>query len=255
VSEPLVVLPGMGCSTRLWGELAGRLEGVPVVHGRLDRPTVDGCVDDLLARLPPRFALAGLSLGGIVAMALVRRAPERVSRLCLASTNARAPTAEQYAAWAAQRARLSAGASARDLQLDLLPALLHRRTSELDAQVLAMAEDVGEQHFDAQLAAQATRIDERPTLRRVRVPTLVVAAAQDRLCPLPRHEEIAALIPDARLLVLHGVGHLSPLEDPLGVASALRRWLHRRWADAELPAKDRTPVVNAAPGPRPEVGD
>ena len=227
MSEALVLLPGMGCSTRLWGDLAGRLDGVPVVHGRLDRPTIDGCVENLLTQLPPRFALAGLSLGGIVAMALVRLAPERVSRLLLASTNARVPTTEQYAAWAMQRARLAAGASARELQLDLLPALLHRRTCRLDTQVLAMAEDVGEQDFDAQLAAQATRVDERPTLRHIRVPTQVVAAAQDRLCPLPRHEEIAALVPDARLVVLRGVGHLSPLEDPLGVASALRRWLDR----------------------------
>ncbi|HYH29825.1 MAG TPA: alpha/beta fold hydrolase, partial [Pseudonocardia sp.] len=85
---PLVVLPGMGCSPRLW---SAALPGGPVVHGSLDRPSIDGCVDALLDALPPKFALAGLSLGGIVAMALTRRAPERVERLALLATNARGP--------------------------------------------------------------------------------------------------------------------------------------------------------------------
>lgn len=224
-AEPLVLLPGMGCSSRLWaGAVPGPATHRPVVHGSLDRPTVDACVDALLARLPPRFALAGLSLGGIVAMALVRRAPERVSRLCLASTNARGPTPEQRRAWAAERARIAAGARARDVAADLLPVLLHRRSPALDAQVLAMADDLGERTLDAQLAAQATRVDERPALARVAVPTLVLAAAHDRLCPPERHEEIAALVPGARLVVLDGVGHLSPLEAPAAVAAALERW-------------------------------
>jgi pimeloyl-ACP methyl ester carboxylesterase len=221
VTDPLVLLPGMGCSPRLW---AAAVPGA-AVPGRLDQPTVDGCVDRLLAQLPPRFALAGLSLGGIVAMALVRRAPQRVSRLCLASTNARGPTPQQRAAWAGQRARLAAGARARELQADLLPALLHRRGRELDERVLAMADELGEWVLDAQLAAQDTRVDERPGLTRVRVPTLVLAAARDRLCPPARHEEIAELVPGARLVVLDDVGHLSPLEDPDAVAAALHGWM------------------------------
>lgn len=216
----LVVLPGMGCSPRMW---AGALPDVPVVHATLDRPSIDGCVDALLDSLPPRFALAGLSLGGIVAMALVRRAPERVTRLALLATNARGPTPAQYEAWATARSALAAGRRARDLQRDLLPVLLHDRTH--DETALAMADDVGAAAFDRQLAAQATRIDERPGLADVRVPTLVLAGAQDRLCPQDRHEEIAALVPGARLEVLAGVGHLSPLEAPARVAVALRSWL------------------------------
>jgi pimeloyl-ACP methyl ester carboxylesterase len=197
--------------------------GVPVVHGALDRPSIDGCVDALLDALPPRFALAGLSLGGIVAMALVRRAPERVTHLALLATNARAPVPAQYEGWAAARAALAAGRTARDLQRDLLPVLLHDHAH--DGTVLAMADDVGDEVLDRQLAAQSTRIDERPALARVRVPTLVLAGAQDRLCPVDRHEEIAALVPGARLEVLGGVGHLQPLEAPDRVAAALAAWL------------------------------
>lgn len=217
-TDPLVLLPGMNCSPRLWPDL-------PALHGRLDHPTVDGCVDALLAELPERFALAGLSLGGIVAMALVRRAPSRVARLCLVSTNARAPTPEQRGAWTAQRAALAAGATARDLQRDLLPVLLHARTPAHDERALAMADDVGEESLDRQLAMQATRVDERPGLAAVRVPTLVVAAEHDRLCPVARHEEIHALVPGSRLVVLPGVGHLAPVEDPAGVGGVLAEWL------------------------------
>lgn len=227
MTGPLVLLGGMGCSPRLWAGVRDRLGPVPVpgpvLDATPDRPTIDGCVDALLDALPPRFALAGLSLGGIVAMALVRRAPERVARLALLSTNARPPLPAQRAAWAAQRAALAAGgATARDLQAELLPVLLHD-PSCADA-ALAMADDVGTQVLDHQLAAQATRVDERPALARVAVPTLVLAAREDRLCPLDRHEEIAALVPGARLEVLDGVGHLSPLEAPDRVAAALERW-------------------------------
>jgi pimeloyl-ACP methyl ester carboxylesterase len=218
----------MNCSAALWDAvLLGLPAGVDVRQGRIDRSTIDGCVDDLLERLPPRFALAGLSLGGIVAIALIRRAPERVTRLCLVSTNARGPTAAQRASWEDHRRRLAAGTTARQLQRELLPVLLssEHRTAGLDEVVCAMADDIGEQTLDAQLAAQASRIDERPALDRITVPTLVIAAAGDRLCPVDRHREITSAIPGAKLVVLPGVGHLSPLEAPGQVAAAMTWWL------------------------------
>lgn len=218
MNAPVVLLPGMNCNAGLWPPLSGA-----TVHGRIDAPTLDGCVEELLGRLPPRFALVGLSLGGIVAMAVTRRAPERVTRLALLSTNPRAPTAAQRAAWAAQRAALAGGASARDLARRLLPVLLHDRAGA--ERVLAMADDVGTAALDRQLAMQATRVDERPGLRAVGVPTLVVAAAHDRLCPVERHAEIAALVPGAELVVLDGVGHLSPIEAPARVGAVLADWL------------------------------
>jgi pimeloyl-ACP methyl ester carboxylesterase len=213
---PLVLLPGSGCSADLWSDL--RLRG-EVVHGRLDRPTLDGCVEHLLATLPPRFALAGLSLGGIVAMALTRRAPERVAALCLMATNARPPTDAQRAAWAAQRDALAGGASARSLQEALLPVLTARRAA--DERVLAMADAVGEREWDAQLQLQASRVDERPGLRDVRVPTLVIAGERDGICPVANHVEIAATVPGAALHVVPGAGHLLPLDAPAAVRALL----------------------------------
>ena len=219
--EPVVLLAGMNCSARLWPPLRGRT----TLHEELQERRLYGCVDALLARLPERFALVGLSLGGIVAMALARTAPHRLTRLALLSTNARPPTTEQRAAWTAQRAALAGGASSRDLQRELLPLLVHERTPTLDEQVLAMADDLGGGVLDRQLSLQGTRIDERPGLRAIPVPTLVLAAAQDRLCPIERHAEIASLVPGAELVVLDGVGHLSPLEAPARVAGVLGDWL------------------------------
>jgi pimeloyl-ACP methyl ester carboxylesterase len=109
----------------------------------------------------------------------------------------------------------------------LLPVLVHpkRRTAELVAEVLAMADEIGEEVLDRQLGAQVTRVDERTALARVAVPTLIIAAAQDALCPVWKHEEMHRLVPGSTLVVLDGVGHLSPLEAPGPVASRMTEWL------------------------------
>jgi pimeloyl-ACP methyl ester carboxylesterase len=229
-----VLLPGMNCSARLWAGLLPTFapqstSGVgfapEVLTPRLVEPTLAAQVERLLDELPPRFDLVGLSLGAIVAMALVRTAPGRVSGLTLLSTNPHPPSDAQLAGWRRERDRLAAGTSAREIQHDLLPLLLTAealdRRPDVVATTLAMADDVGEAALDAQLALQATRVDERPALRDVRCPTLVVAAHGDRLCPLDRHTEIASLIPGARLRVLERAGHLSPLEQPVAVGELI----------------------------------
>lgn len=231
--DPVVFLPGMGCSAALWEQVVPRLTPAVgssgVEYGDLGRDSLEGEVAALLETLPDRFALVGLSLGGIVAMALVRSAPHRISRLCLMSTNPHAPTHAQRTTWAAQRRALADGRSARDLQRELLPVLLSaaHRTDALERHVLEMADAVGEANLDRQLSAQQTRIDERPWLPAVDVPTLVLAARDDALCPVSRHEELHALIPDSELRVVQNSGHLSPLEAPGQVAEALSEWLAR----------------------------
>ncbi|GAA1429272.1 alpha/beta hydrolase [Microlunatus lacustris] len=224
-AEPLVLLPGMGCTAALWSGLD--LPVAPLTP-LLERPSLDAEVDRLLELLPERFALAGLSLGAIVAMALVRRAPARVTRLAVLSTNPYAPTPAQRAVWAEQRAQLVAG-SARTLQGSLLPLLLSPpvldRRADVVAATLTMAEELGTEAYDRQLRLQATRVDERPGLVLVRCPTLVLAARDDRLCGLDRHTEIARLVPGVTLRVVENSGHLSPLEQPAVVSDHLRHWL------------------------------
>ena len=243
---PLVLLPGLNCSAALWS----CLEVGPALTPILTEPSLDGQVDRLLDELPARFALAGLSLGGIVAMALVRRAPERVSRLCLMATTSRPPTSQQYAMWARQRTALAAGTTARDLQRELKAALLspHARATSphLVEVALAMADDVGTATLDAQLALQATRVDERPGLTRVGCPTLIISGRDDALCRPERHAEMHALIAGSELAELEHCGHLSPLEQPAAVESLLHRW-----REAELSEPDRRVASVGPSGARP----
>lgn len=232
MSEPLVLLPGMNCSAALWSllDLSRNLDLSidEAITPSLLEPTMKGQVGRLLNELPGRFALAGLSLGGIVAMALVRTAPERVTRLCLMSTTARPPTSRQYALWTRQRAALAGGMTARDLQRDLktslLSSALRADCPEVVGLTLRMAEEVGSAALDAQLALQATRVDERPDLRKVSCPTAVIAAQDDALCSVQRHEEIHDRVQGSELVVIERCGHLSPLERPAVVAATLVEW-------------------------------
>lgn len=222
----------MLCSEALFSGLSAALAGmVRPVQVPLTTPSIEEMVDEVLAVPYETFALAGLSLGGIVALAVARRAPERVQGLALLSTSARPPRADQLAAWGQSLARLESGASARDEQRRLLPVLLRPELLDRDPAlvelVLSMADEVGEDVLAAQLRAQATRIDARPALEGLSGPTLVVAAAQDALCPVSYHEEIVAVIPRARLAVVQNCGHLSALERPDAVAALIQEWMSR----------------------------
>ena len=209
----------MNCSAALWSKLD--LSGWPsVITPELTESTLDSQVARLLDELPTRFTLAGLSLGGIVAMALTRTAPGRVASLVLLSTNPYAPTAQQRQSWRTSQNALQAGRTARDLQADWLPVLLSepaRRQPDLVEFALAMADEVGEVSLDAQLALQSTRIDERPALRGVGCPTTIIAARQDALCSVAKHTELNELISGSSLMIIESCGHLSPLERPAEV--------------------------------------
>jgi pimeloyl-ACP methyl ester carboxylesterase len=222
----VVLLPGMNCSAELWSRLDW--DGwPPLITAKLTEATLDGQVNRLLDELPRRYAIVGLSLGGIVAMALTRTAPERISSLILLSTNPYPPTRTQRNEWRAWRDALNAGRTARELQLEWLPQLLSepaRGRSGLAALTLDMAEQVGEVHLDAQLAMQETRIDERRSLSYIRCPTLIVSARQDALCSVTKHVEMNHLIGRSMLAILENCGHLSPLEQPGQVTDQLARW-------------------------------
>lgn len=220
---PLVLLPGMNCTSDLWTGCGLDDALTP----ELDEQSIDAQVDRLLAELPRRFVLGGLSLGAIVSMALVARAPERVERMCLISTNAKAPTPEQQSSWRAWVDRLDAGESARSLQTDILPALLSPAATkdrpDLVERTLAMADATGTARLRSQLRMQSTRVDLRRALRDVTVPTLLVSGAQDAICPPQFHAEIAADLARARVLTIDG-GHLLSLEQPNLFGSLVRAW-------------------------------
>ena len=218
----LVLLPGMNCSADLWTG-CGLDARTPV----LSEPTMDRQLAALLAQLPEKFVLGGLSLGAIVAMAMAVSAPERIEGLLLVSTNAKAPTDAQRRGWRDWLGRLDSGESARELQQGILPQLLSPDAAArpgVAERVLAMGDSIGEATLAAQLALQDTREDLRTALRAVRVPTLVVSGGQDPICPSSFHSEIAGIVPSAELVTLDA-GHLLPMERPAGFGRVVRRWL------------------------------
>lgn len=231
VVEPLVLLPGMMCDARLFGpqiKVLGRDRAIHLPPIGL-HDTIERIATDILNAAPKRFALAGLSLGGIIAMEVIRQAPRRVSRLALMDTNSAAETPQVAAAREPQIARVMAGLLPEVMREEMKPTYLApgpRRQEVLDL-VLDMAMEQGEGVFLRQSRALQRRLDQQHTLREVAVPTLILCGEQDTLCPLKRHEFMAELIPNAQLVVVPDAGHLPTLERPQAVTDALKDWLER----------------------------
>lgn len=228
-AETVILLPGLLCDADLWEAQRRTLEGTHDV--RIADLTLDDSIEAMARRTleiaPPRFSLAGLSMGGYVALEIMRQAPERVKRLALLDTSARPDTAEQ-----ARRRRglisLAKMGKFKGVTPRLLPMLLHPdRLSEekLTRIVMDMAERVGQAAFLRQQTAILGRTDSRPHLAAIACPTLVLCGRQDALTPVELAEEMAAGISDARLEIVEDCGHLSTLERPEQTNRALRSWL------------------------------
>jgi len=224
----LLLLPGLLCDARLWRDQVAALapDHDCILADLTQDETVSAMAARAIAALDGAFALAGLSMGGYVALEIMRQAPTRVARLALLDTSARADTPEQ-----ARRRRgliaLSRKGQFRGVTPRLLPDLVHpaRLGTPVAETVMAMAERVGRDAFIRQQMAILSRPDSRPDLPRIAVPTLVGVGRADRLTPPVLAEEIAAAIPGARLVFFEESGHLPPLEEPDAVTSALGQWL------------------------------
>ena len=226
---PLVLIPGLLNDANLWSAQIAGLADIAEMriadHTRHD--SLDAIARSILAAAPVRFALAGLSMGGYVAMAILRIAPNRVLKLALLDTQARADTPERATLRREHMAMVGRG---RFLGVtdQLLKGFIRpdRLTdTRLTERIKQMAQNVGPDAFLRQQTAIINRPDSRPGLAKVRCPTLVLCGRQDQLTPIELSEEIAALIPGARLAVIEDCGHLSTMEQPEAVNGELRRWL------------------------------
>jgi pimeloyl-ACP methyl ester carboxylesterase len=232
MSGPLstVLIPGLLCSPRLYAEQLPALWrfGAVTVADHTRDDSVAGIARRLLAAAPPRFALAGLSMGGYTAFEVMRIAPDRVVRLALLDTSARADTPEQTERRRGQIALAQQGRFGEVLE-PLFLSWVHRtrRTDDgLRRIVRCMAEqETGPEVFVRQQTAIMTRPDSRPHLHAIRCPTLVLVGDGDEATPLDRAAEIANGIPGARLVTVPECGHLSTLERPEDVTRALVGWL------------------------------
>jgi pimeloyl-ACP methyl ester carboxylesterase len=227
-ATPLLLLPGLLCDARLWQDQIADLAGI--AECQVADLTLDADLGSMalraLAAAPPRFALAGLSMGGYVALEIQRRAPERVTRLALFDTSARPDTDEQ-----ARKRRglmaLTRSGQFKGVTPRLLPSLLHpdHVDGPLGHAVREMAERVGRDAFLRQQQAILQRPDSRPMLPGIQVPTLVAVGEQDILTPPELAEEMAAAIPGARLARIAQAGHLPTMEQPDMVNALFREWL------------------------------
>ncbi|MEM6985973.1 MAG: alpha/beta hydrolase [Pseudomonadota bacterium] len=184
---------------------------------------------DVLAHAPPRFALAGLSMGGIVAMEVLRQASHRVERLALLDTNPLAEAQARAAQRGPQIERALAGGLRAILRDDMKPHYLSDGPDRdrILALCMAMGEDLGGEVFVKQSVALRARRDQCKTLESADMPSLVLCGQDDRLCPLDRHLLMAELLPNAELVVIEGAGHLPTLEQPAATNAALATWLSR----------------------------
>lgn len=226
---PLVLVPGMMCDARLFSpQIAVFSGGRDICLASIARhDSVSDLAGAILANAPPRFALCGLSMGGIVAMEILRQAPGRVERIALLDTNPLAEVEEVKARRLPQMAAVREGRLAAIMRDEMKPNYLsdsRNRGTILDL-CMDMALGLGPQVFLRQSRALMDRPDQTETLRRADLPALVLCGRDDVPCPVARHEMMADLIPGARLEIIDGAGHLPTLEQPEPTNAALKRWL------------------------------
>jgi pimeloyl-ACP methyl ester carboxylesterase len=226
---PIVLVPGLNCSARLYADqipALWRFGPVQVADHTRDS-SMDAIAARILAAAPQRFALAGLSMGGYLALTIVRHAPERVQKLALLDTSARPETPEQTERRRPQIALAEGGRFAEVPALQF-PVFVHRNRQGDEAlreRVRTMAEETGAQAFLRQQHALMTRADSRPSLTAIRCPTLVLVGDGDELTPPPLSQEIAAGVAGSRLVIVADCGHLSTMEQPDAVNRALVEWM------------------------------
>lgn len=226
---PILFVPGLLCSAEIFAAQISALwpHGPITVASTLEGETIGDVARRILETAPPRFALAGISMGGYISLEIMRQAPERVSRLALLDTTARPDTSEQTA----QRRLTLEEARTGDFNstaLAGLTALLHpERRGDVSLRNIneRMARSVGLEGFARQLELIISRPDSRPFLSAISISTLVLVGDADALTPVERAQEIAENIPGARLVIVPRCGHLSTIEQPQVVSTALVDWI------------------------------
>lgn len=224
----IVLIPGFMCTGALFGLQIPSLER----FGRIDTvvPTQSSIPDmaaAILSARPGPLAVAGLSMGGIVALEMLRQAPDRIARLALMDTTPLADAPANHAIRTRQIADVHAGHLRRVMREELKPAYLvesPEKPAILDL-CMEMAERLGADVFELQAVALRDRADLRNALKDAPSHTLILCGAEDRLCPPERHDLMHSLAPHATRIDILDAGHLPTLERPEATTAALVRWL------------------------------
>lgn len=227
--EQLLLIPGLICDSRTFAaQLAAFGQAAPAPdYG--DADDLGAMAERILAAAPRRFALLGHSLGARVALEVVRRAPGRVTRLALVSTGVHLPAPTEAPKRHALRdlGREQGMPALVDAWLPPMVAPARRGDAAFMAPLRAMCIDAGLPRFEAQIAALLNRPEVESLLPRLTCPVLVATGSEDRWSPPEQHAAMAALVPDARLIVVEGAGHMLPVEAPEAFNAAIADWLAR----------------------------
>lgn len=226
---PLVLVPGTLCSEAAWAPQASALSDIaaPTIADLRGHDSLTDMADAILQDAPPVFALAGHSMGGRVALEIMDRAPDRVSRLALLDTGTH-PVADGEPARRAQNASTVAEDGLASFAESWVTAIVppyRLDDTVLVGAVRSMILSFDADDFQAQSRAMLGRRDLAPILKTVACPTLVLCGEDDTYSPPDQHRSMAADIADARLVVVPHCGHMAPMEQPDAVSAALRRWL------------------------------
>jgi len=226
---PILLVPGLGGTPRIYAPVMPALWrfGPVTVANHIRDDNMAAIARRILAEAPPRFALAGHSMGGYIAFEIMRQAPERVTRLALLNTQARPETPEALERRRAIIKGIEAGGF--DAGIDTLyPILVHpsrRDDAALKKIVRDMGADIGPEAYVRQLIAVMGRADSRPTLAAIACPTLVLTSDHDNTISNSLSVEIVDGVPGAKLVTIPDCGHLSQIEQPQTVADAMVEWL------------------------------
>jgi pimeloyl-ACP methyl ester carboxylesterase len=226
---PLVLLPGMMCDERLFAPQISELSKQREVHfvQISGYKTISELAADVLNNAPPVFALAGLSMGGIVAMEVLSQASERVERLALLDTNPLAELSDVRMRRGPQIDAVKNGQLKEIIRDEMKPNYLFDgvKKTEILKLCMDMALDIGPDAFIRQSIALRDRFDQKNILRSYKRPTLVLCGKHDVLCPLERHELMHTLLENSKLEIIEDAGHLPTLEQPKITTMALASWL------------------------------
>jgi pimeloyl-ACP methyl ester carboxylesterase len=232
--EPLVLLPGLLCDQAVWQCQIDALRDVAectcMDWGHLD--SIVGMAERVLRLAPDRFSLAGHSMGGRIAFQVVRLAPERVARLALFNTGA--DTRPSGAAGEEEERKrrvllqIAKERGMRAVALEWLPPMIapgRMADAALVESIVSMVARKTPEIYEAQMLALLGRPDAKPGLAKIGCPTLLLTGREDGWSPPARHQEMAAMIPHSRVVIVPDSGHMAPMEQPAAVAAAMREWL------------------------------
>ncbi|PFI59205.1 hypothetical protein COI68_27265 [Priestia megaterium] len=224
---PLILLPGTLCDDTMWEFQLNKLKKIAdckVIS--LQQDSIEEMAKDVLEQAPDRFALAGFSMGGNVAIEVVKQAPKRVLKLALMDINPNPPRLEQIEGWKKFIGMAREGDFSRITPHYLLPNMVSPNAEDqISSTIIKMAEHIGKDTMIKQMTALINRPDGRKTLREVECPTLLLTGEEDVLCTTDMHKEMNKHLSHSELVIIKSSGHMTTLEQPEAVYSALHNWL------------------------------